>query len=40
MMMVSPVAMAVPIKLILFVAIDGWTMISKGLVQQYLDLMK
>lgn len=40
MMMVSPVTMAVPIKLILFVAMDGWTLVCKGLILQYLDLMK
>lgn len=40
MMMMSPVAISVPIKLILFVAMDGWTLICKGLVMQYLDLMK
>ncbi|KVN98519.1 type III secretion system protein [Burkholderia ubonensis] len=40
MMMVSPVTMAVPIKLILFVAMDGWTLICKGMILQYLDLMK
>lgn len=40
MMMVSPVTMAVPIKLILFVALDGWTLVCKGLILQYLDLMK
>ncbi|MDY7578371.1 EscR/YscR/HrcR family type III secretion system export apparatus protein [Herbaspirillum sp. RTI4] len=38
MMMMSPVTISVPIKLILFVAMDGWTMLSKGLVMQYLDL--
>jgi type III secretion protein R len=40
MMMVSPVTMGVPIKLILFVAMDGWTLICKGMLMQYLDLMK
>lgn len=38
MMMMSPVTISVPIKLILFVALDGWTLLSKGLVMQYLDL--
>lgn len=38
MMMMSPVTISVPIKLILFVAIDGWTLISKGLVMQYFEL--
>ncbi|KVM73928.1 type III secretion system protein [Burkholderia ubonensis] len=40
MMMMSPVTISVPIKLILFVAMNGWTLICKGLVMQYLDLMK
>ncbi|POB00612.1 EscR/YscR/HrcR family type III secretion system export apparatus protein [Chromobacterium sinusclupearum] len=40
MMMMSPVTISVPIKLVLFVALDGWTMLSKGLVLQYLDLAK
>jgi type III secretion apparatus YscR/HrcR family protein len=40
MMMMSPVTISVPIKLILFVAMDGWTLICKGLIAQYLDLMK
>ncbi|MGY4730888.1 EscR/YscR/HrcR family type III secretion system export apparatus protein [Burkholderia pyrrocinia] len=39
MMMMSPVTISVPIKLILFVAIDGWTLICKGLIEQYLNLM-
>ncbi|KUM05627.1 EscR/YscR/HrcR family type III secretion system export apparatus protein [Chromobacterium subtsugae] len=38
MMMMSPVTISVPIKLVLFVALDGWTLLSKGLVLQYLDL--
>lgn len=38
MMMMSPVTISVPIKLILFVAMDGWTLLSKGLIGQYLDL--
>ncbi|SPX17208.1 Type III secretion apparatus protein EpaP [Escherichia coli] len=29
MMMMSPVTISTPIKLILFVAMDGWTMLSK-----------
>lgn len=40
MMMMSPVTISVPIKLILFVAMDGWTLICKGLILQYMDLMK
>ncbi|WP_211450269.1 EscR/YscR/HrcR family type III secretion system export apparatus protein [Enterobacter mori] len=38
MMMMSPVTISVPVKLILFVAIDGWALISKGLVMQYIEL--
>ncbi|AGR67899.1 SctR family type III secretion system export apparatus subunit SpaP [Burkholderia pseudomallei] len=40
MMMMSPVTISVPIKLILFVAMDGWTLICKGLIEQYLNLMQ
>ena len=40
MMMMSPVTISVPIKLILFVAMDGWGLLSKGLVMQYVDLAK
>lgn len=39
MMMMSPVTISTPIKLVLFVALDGWTLLSKGLVLQYLDLV-
>jgi type III secretory pathway component EscR len=38
MMMMSPVTISVPVKLLLFVALDGWTLLSKGLVLQYLDM--
>ncbi|CNF34974.1 EscR/YscR/HrcR family type III secretion system export apparatus protein [Yersinia kristensenii] len=38
MMMMSPVTISVPIKLVLFVVLDGWTLLSKGLVMQYLEL--
>ncbi len=38
MMMMSPVTLSVPIKLILFVAMDGWALLSKGLILQYIDL--
>ncbi|HDL6964073.1 TPA: EscR/YscR/HrcR family type III secretion system export apparatus protein [Yersinia enterocolitica] len=38
MMMMSPVTISTPIKLILFVAMDGWTMLSKGLILQYFEL--
>lgn len=38
MMMMSPVTISVPIKLILFVSMDGWSLLAKGLVMQYLDM--
>ena len=38
MMMMSPVTVSAPIKLILFVVMDGWSMISQGLVRQYIDV--
>lgn len=38
MMMMSPVTISVPIKLVLFVVLDGWTLLSKGLILQYIDL--
>lgn len=38
MMMMSPVVISVPIKLILFVALDGWSILSQGLIMQYIDL--
>ena len=38
MMMMSPVIISVPIKLVLFVALDGWSLLSTGLLGQYLDL--
>lgn len=38
MMMMSPVTISTPIKLILFVAMDGWSLLSKGLILQYVDL--
>ncbi|CAG9435527.1 TPA: EscR/YscR/HrcR family type III secretion system export apparatus protein [Providencia alcalifaciens] len=40
MMMMSPVTISTPIKLILFVAFDGWTLLSEGLVMQYIELAK
>lgn len=40
MMMMSPVTISVPIKLILFVAMDGWGLLSKGLIMQYIELAK
>ena len=36
MMMVSPVTISLPFKLLLFVMIDGWTLLVHGLVQSYL----
>ncbi|WP_041867679.1 EscR/YscR/HrcR family type III secretion system export apparatus protein [Sodalis glossinidius] len=38
MMMMSPITLSVPIKLVLFVMLDGWTLLSQGLVLQYLDM--
>ncbi len=38
MMMMSPVTISVPIKLVLFVAMDGWTILTQGLVLQYMNL--
>lgn len=39
MMMMSPVTISIPIKLILFVAMNGWSLLTKGLIAQYADLM-
>lgn len=39
MMMMSPVVISVPIKLILFVALDGWSILSQGLILQYINPM-
>lgn len=38
MMMMSPVTFALPIKLILFVAMDGWEKLVKGMILQYMQL--
>ncbi|MDX3932437.1 MAG: EscR/YscR/HrcR family type III secretion system export apparatus protein [Stenotrophomonas sp.] len=38
MMMMSPVTISAPIKLILFVVLDGWSLLSQGLVLQYMDV--
>jgi len=38
MMMMSPVTIALPIKLILFVMMDGWEKIVKGMILQYVQL--
>ncbi len=39
MMMMSPVTISIPIKLILFVSMNGWSLLTKGLISQYADLM-
>ena len=36
MMMVSPVTISLPFKLLLFVMVDGWTLLVQGLVQSYI----
>jgi type III secretion protein R len=36
MMMVSPMVISLPFKLLLFVAVDGWTRLTHGLVLSYL----
>ncbi|GAB3629527.1 Flagellar biosynthetic protein FliP [Pandoraea terrae] len=36
MMMMSPVTISVPVKLILFVAMDGWRLLAEGLIRQYM----
>lgn len=36
MMMVSPMSLTVPIKIVLFVAVEGWAKILQGLVNSYL----
>jgi type III secretory pathway component EscR len=36
MMMVSPVMVSLPLKLVLFVVADGWLLLAKGLLQSYL----
>ena len=35
MMMVSPVTISLPLKLFLFVAVDGWSLVAGSLVQSY-----
>jgi flagellar biosynthesis protein FliP len=35
MMMVPPVTVALPFKLIFFVLVDGWTLLAGSLVQSY-----
>lgn len=39
MMMMSPVTISIPIKLILFVSMNGWALLTKGMIMQYSDLM-
>lgn len=39
MMMMSPVAISIPIKLMLFISINGWSLLTKGLISQYSELM-
>jgi type III secretion protein R len=34
--MLSPTAISMPFKLLLFVMVDGWYLIAKGLVVSYL----
>ena len=36
MMMVSPVTISLPFKLLLFVMVDGWTLLIQGLIRGYL----
>ena len=36
MMMVSPVTISLPFKLLLFVLVDGWTLLIQGLVRSYI----
>lgn len=36
MMMVSPMSLTVPLKIVLFVAVEGWAKILQGLVNSYL----
>ena len=36
MMMVSPVTISLPFKLLLFVMVDGWTLLIQGLVRGYM----
>jgi type III secretion protein R len=35
MMMLSPLTIALPLKLLLIVMIDGWTLLIQGLVLSY-----
>jgi flagellar biosynthetic protein FliP len=35
MMMLPPVMVSLPLKLILFVLVDGWTLVTQGLVSSF-----
>jgi type III secretion protein R len=35
MMMMSPVSISIPIKLVLFIAMDGWSLLGRGLIDSY-----
>jgi flagellar biosynthetic protein FliP len=37
MMMLPPSAVSLPMKLIFFVLVDGWRLVSSGLVQGFVD---
>ena len=37
MMMVSPMSITVPAKIVLFVAVEGWAKVLQGLVNSYLN---
>ncbi|EGQ7459895.1 EscR/YscR/HrcR family type III secretion system export apparatus protein (plasmid) [Escherichia coli] len=39
MMMMSPITISVPVKLVLFVALDGWGLLSKALIEQYMTVI-
>lgn len=38
MMMMSPVTISLPIKLVLFVAVDGWSKVVQGTLTKYLEM--
>lgn len=38
MMMMSPVTISLPIKLILFVSVDGWSKVVQGVLTKYLEV--
>jgi len=37
MMMMSPITISLPIKLVLFVAVDGWAKVVQGILTKYLE---